>query len=231
MASQVGSLHAIELFKDLPSRDLEALAKRCQWRRYAANNQIVGHLDETRDVFFIVEARVRPVLYSLSGKEVTFRDIEAGEMFGEFAAIDGEPRSASVIALVDSLVAVMTAENFWHALRHHPDVAAITLRRLTTQLRVLSERVFEFSTLAVRNRIHAELLRLARDHMKDARSAVISPAPSHAAIASRISTHREAVTREMGALHRAGLIDRRGGDLIIRDTRRLEQMVSDVLGY
>ena len=45
------SLSGIALFQGLPPGDLDALGKRCQWRRYAANRQIVGQQDETMDVF------------------------------------------------------------------------------------------------------------------------------------------------------------------------------------
>ena len=157
-------------------------------------------------------------------------DPSAGAMFGEFAAIDGQPRSASVVALADSLIAAMPANVFCEVLQAHPATAAATLKQLTRQIRVLTERVFEFSTLAVNNRIHAELLRLARDHMQSENTATISPAPTHKDIASRVSTHREAVTREINALARAGLIERRRGMLIIRDVTRLTRMVREVLG-
>ena len=83
----------------------------------------------------------------------------------------------------------------------------------------------EFSTLPVRSRLHAELIRMARLSAPDGRTAVISPAPKHAEIASRISTHREAVTRELNELARAKLIGKRGNDLIIHDTAMLESMV------
>jgi len=59
--------------------------------------------------------------------------------------------------------------------------------------------------------------------------AVVSPAPTHAEIASRISTHREAVTREPNELARAKLIEKRGNDLIIHDIAMLESMVEDTL--
>jgi CRP-like cAMP-binding protein len=100
------------------------------------------------------------------------------------------------------------------------------LRHLTTQVRALTERVFEFSTLAVRNRVHAELLRLARDH--GGNDAVICPAPTHTEIASRISTHREAVTRELNRLEDLGLIVREGRSLRVADLERLQAMVEDV---
>ena len=224
------TLGGIELFENLPAHDLKALASRCLWRRYTADQQIVGHMDQTRDVFFIVEGSVRAIIYSLAGKEITFRDISAGDMFGEFSAIDGQPRSAHIIALTDSLTASMSADEFWRALRDYPIVAEATLKRLTKQLRALSERVFEFSALTVKNRIHAELLRLARDHLRGENAAAISPVPTHAEIASRVSTHREAVTRELNDLTRAGLIERRHGVLIIRDVEHLARMVEEVRG-
>ena len=95
----------------------------------------------------------------------------------------------------------------------------------------LTERVFEFSALAVNNRIHAELLRLARDHMTAENTAAIQPAPTHAEIASRISTHREAVTRELSRLSRAGIVVRRSGALVVEDVERLDRLMQDVIGY
>jgi DNA-binding GntR family transcriptional regulator len=58
---------------------------------------------------------------------------------------------------------------------------------------------------------------------------MIFPAPTHAELASRVSTHREAVTRGLGELARAGIIEKRGGTLVIRDVETLAAMVNDVL--
>lgn len=231
MASQTGqSLAGVTIFTDLSPRALDDVARHCRWRRYAPEQQIVGYLDDTRDVFFVVDGLVRVVNFSLSGKAVTFAEIGKGKVFGEYAAIDGGPRSANVVALTDCLIASMTADAFWDVLREHPEASAAMLKKLTTQLREISQRVFEFSTMAVKNRIHAELLRLARDHMTGDNAATITPAPTHAEIASRISTHREAVTRELSALTRAGLIDHARGRLIVHDVERLEDMVHAVIG-
>ncbi len=223
------TLSKIEPFRGLPAADLEAVAQRCRWRRYGAGQQVVGHQEESRDVFFVVSGRVRVTLFSVSGKEVTFRDLNAGEMFGELAAIDGQPRSASVIALTDSLIASLSGEAFWQVLREQPEVAAVTLKRLVANVRDLSERVFEFSTLTVNNRIQAELLRLAYAHLQGEDYAVIAPAPTHVEIANRVSTHREAVTRELSRLAQAGVVERRSGKLLVLDVSRLRRMVENVL--
>jgi CRP/FNR family transcriptional regulator, cyclic AMP receptor protein len=225
------SLRTIEIFQGIPPGELETLAAQLRWKRYAAHQQIIGHMEDSTDVFLVIEGSVRVIVYSASGKEVTFRDIPAGEYFGELAAIDGLPRSATVIALADSLLAVMSAETFWSILRRYPDFAAALVKRLAGSIRGLTARVFEFSTLAVRNRVQAELLRLAREHMVDDRSAVIRPAPTHAEIASRISTHREAVTRELNRLSHQGLVARQSGALVVRDVKQLSRLVQDVVGH
>ena len=225
MNNATPSLSGIELFDGLGDSDRDALARLCRWQRYAADQYIIGHQDETNDVYFIVGGRVHVTIFSPAGKEVSFADLPAGKSFGELAAIDGAPRSATVIALSDTVLASMPAEAFRRVLNDHPEVAAKVMQFLAGLVRRLSDRVVEFSVLAVRNRIQAELLRLARDQGLDADTAVITPVPTHADIASRVSTHREAVTRELTALARDGLIERRDGALFIADVARLAQMV------
>ena len=224
-------LHAVGIFAGVPQDELESLAKRCRWKLYREDQQIIGQLDESTDVFFVIEGLVRAIIYSQSGREIAFRDVTAGEHFGELAAVDGLPRSATITALSDSLIASLSAELFWEVLRSHPDVTATLLKELTGSVRALTERVFEFSTLAVGNRVHAELLRLARDHMVDGNTALIRPVPTHAEIASRISTHREAVTRELNQLSHDGLVERQTGALFVRDVARLARLVRDVIGH
>ena len=227
---KIGYQAAIQLLRNGCRVEVVTRFPRDAARRYAAEQRILSHEDEAHDVYFILSGKVRVTIYSLSGKEITFRDQRAGEMFGELGAIDGEPRSAHVMALEESLLACMPRETFWEVLNGYPQVAEFTLKRLVKLVRSLSERVFEFSSLAVRNRIHAELLRLARANPHGENTAVIAPAPTHADIASRISTHREAVTREYHALSSAGVIEQKRGKVVINDVARLESMVREVTG-
>ena len=114
--------------------------------------------------------------------------------------------------------------------KSEPGVAQALLPRLVKTIRALTTRVYEFSTLAVNNRIQAELLRLASLGPREGKSARIVPTPTHVEIASRISTHREAVTRELNRLSRIGVIERQGGRLLVKDVDRLAEMVHDVTG-
>ena len=51
------------------------------------------------EVFLLVSGRVRVTTYAANGRQVTFRDSEAGAHFGDIAALDGGPRSADVVTL------------------------------------------------------------------------------------------------------------------------------------
>ena len=230
VASSQASLSGIRVFADLPAEDIEQLSQRCLWRRYEAGQTILGHLEDSDDVYFIVAGAVRATAYSLSGKEVQYRDIGCGEVFGEYSAIDEQPRSADVVALEDAHLASLRAEAFREILRQHPEVAMATMKHLTRQVRGLTERVFEFSALAASNRLHVAVLRLAREHLTDENAAAIPKFPTHKDIAPRIASHREAVSREMKVMERDGLVERQGTTLIIPDVERLEQKVWEVLG-
>jgi CRP-like cAMP-binding protein len=218
-------LRGIALLQGLSPERLESLARTCAWRNYPAGKSIVSRIAPDRDVHLVVSGRVRVTNYSAGGRQVTFRDLGAGELFGEVAAIDDMPRSADVVALESTLTASIPPAAFRELLRQEPVVAERVLRRLSGVVRRMSERVIDLSTLGVHNRIHAELLRLARESGLSHNTARIDPAPKHADLASQVSTYREQVTRELSALAKAGIVRRDGHALLVCDIKRLEALV------
>ncbi len=222
------ALRHLELFEGLPPEKLVALARECAWRNCKNGQRIISREAGDRDVHLLVSGRVRVTAYSGTGRQVTYTDVAACEIFGDIAAIDNGPRSADVIALESCLVASMPATVFRRLLSEEPAVAERLLRRLASLVRRLSDRVFDLSTLGVQNRIHAELLRLAREAGVIGNAARIDPAPKHADIASQVSTYREQVTRELSMLVKTGLVGRDGRALLVRDFKRLSRMVEDV---
>jgi CRP-like cAMP-binding protein len=210
----------------LADADRAALAERWTARRYGQKEMIIAHDEESRDVFFVLEGRARATVYSEGGKAVAYRDMEPGDIFGELAAIDGGRRSASVVAVGPVLAARLSQVVFRDIVTSHPRLAWALLAHLALQMRRMTERVYEFSTLVVRKRLIRELLRLAQDEQADGRAA-IRPAPTHTDLAAKISTHREAVSRELSALARRKLIARGGNALILVDVETLRELASE----
>lgn len=219
------ALRRIALLQDVPDARLAALARECAWRHAAAGETVVTRDAGDRGVYLVAAGRVQVTTYSAGGRQVTFRDVAAGDWFGEVAAIDGGPRSADVQALEPSLLAVLPPALFAALLETEPGVARQVLQRLTALVRSLSERVIELSTLGVTQRLQAELLRLAREAGVHGNRARLEPAPRHADLASRISTYREQVSRELSALQQAGLVEKDGRALVLGDVAALARLV------
>jgi CRP/FNR family transcriptional regulator, cyclic AMP receptor protein len=223
-------LRRVSILAELPQPRLEQVAGTCKWHDYDAGEQFLRHDDPSTDVSFLASGKVRVIIYSVDGHEVIFKDLRPGAMFGEIAAIDRKVRTASVECIEPSTMASLTANEFHSLLLQEPTIAIATLGHLAAEVRRLTERVLEFSTLAVQNRIQAELLRLATEAGQQQGPALLSPAPSLAEIAHRVSTHREAVSRELSRLGSAGLLQREGGGLRITDVEQLGRLVREAKG-
>lgn len=182
------------------------------------------------NVYVVLKGRVQVTLFSLGGREVILRSLGEGAIFGEIAAIDGHPRSATIVALSSCSLASIDAAAFREAVTADPEAALWLARRLTSQVRDLTERVFELNALRVSSRLHCELLRLCADGGGGTTDVKIEPAPTHADLAARIGTHREAVTREMGELAEKGILVQERRRITIRDTRALARLVEMVVG-
>jgi CRP-like cAMP-binding protein len=221
-------LRGIRLLECLDTPALEELAGALEWRHCVAGQQVITRNASDRDVYLVVGGRVQVVAFAASGKQITYREMGAGEHFGELSAIDGRARSADVIALEDSLLAAMSPATFHALLKRHEALRERMLFGLVSFVREMTDRVFELSTLGVRNRVHAELLRLARRAGVAGNVARVCPAPRHGDIASRVSTYREQVTRELSSLTSQGVIAREGKCLVVLDVQLLETMVADV---
>lgn len=224
------TLEHVWLLEDLPGEVKERIVDACTWREFDAHAQIIDRQSETQDVFFVVSGAVRVSIYSLAGREITLDDVTTGGHFGELAAIDGNPRSASVTALQPSRVASLSQRQFIQLLEENPALALKTLRSLSSMIRASTNRILDLSTLAANNRVHAEILRLSKLNMTGDSRAEISPIPVHGDIASRVSTTRETVARVLSDLARQNLIERQKDRLVVQDVDVLEEMVEDVRG-
>ena len=227
MSRKAETLARIPLFRSLDPAKIEALDTQCTWCRASRNQWIIDYQDTGNDVFFVVTGTLRVKLQSISGREVLLREVNAGEFFGEIAAIDNQPRSSGIIAVTDVTYALMPASVFLQAVHDYPDVCDQLLKLLAGFVRAMSNRVNEYTTLDARHRIYAELLRLSRPEAGRPQHAIVSPPPVHSDLAARVSIRRESVTRELKALERAGLLEKRRGALVLTDTARLRQMIAE----
>ena len=222
---------AYEGFLETLTPDLRAIVqRRMRFVRAKRGQALLGRGGGSTEIYFILEGAFSVIVYSASGREVSLRSLVEGDTFGELAAVDGRPRSATVVAESDARVAVLSSDDFMRCIQASPDTAVWLSRLLASKVRDMTERIFELSALNVQARLHCELLRLAKRGGPADESLTIDPAPTHAELANRIGTHREAVTREMRALVEHNVIRAGRRTLEFVDIRRLEHFVGQAVG-
>ena len=221
------TLEKVALLRSLDPKAREGFERRCQWRHAQAKEWLLEQNDIGTDIYFLTSGVVRVLITPSPDREVILGDINAGGYFGEMAAIDGQPRSAGILAITDATIARMSATVFREMMRDHPDVSEQLLKQLVARIRTLDQRINEFSSMDVKHRIYAELLRRSRPDPTDERQAMVSPPPVHSDIAARVSTRREMVARELKALERAGLLPKRRGAFVITNVPELMQMLQE----
>jgi CRP-like cAMP-binding protein len=226
------TLDGIGVFAGLSSAVRQELEAKCAWKTYAPDDTILDPEIRDTDIYFIVRGSVRVINYGANGKEISFAEMKAGDCFGELSAIDGRPRSASILALEPTAVATLKAEALHQIMLAQPEVTLALLRKVTAMLREASSRIMQLSTVNANTRVYAEVLRLAQALAMDKRllpgkPLVLRPAPVHSDIAARVSTTRETVARAFGVLTRQGIIKRVRGGIEVLNLPALAAMATE----
>jgi CRP/FNR family cyclic AMP-dependent transcriptional regulator len=224
-AGERRSLAQVGLFSSLISEERKGLELACAWRRYRAGERVFERGSRSDEVFFVVEGAVNIVSFSPTGREITFAKAAAGETVGELAALDGQLRSASVVASEDALLAILPAAAFIELLRRKGDVALTLLQRLAAIVRKGTDQVIQVSSIAATNRVYAELLSRAAQDKTVPDLWVVKPLPPLRELASAAETTRELVSNSLNQLYPSGLIRRKGRSLYILDRPALEDLI------
>ena len=220
------SLSQIPLFKGVDDATIERQSRRCAWRSYEDNELIIDYEDDSRDVRFIIDGKVRIILRIATGKEVILTEMRDGDFFGEIAAIDEEGRSANVTALNRTRICAMPQSVFIEMIETQSSVNRAVMKTLATRCRVLNSRLAEHCFLQTKHRLYTELLRLSRPRLGHEGQRSISPPPTQKDLASRIGTRREVVSREIANLKRNRIVDKTTGALVLCDLPKLNALIS-----
>ena len=127
---------------------------------FDAGDLIVSRGERGKNVYFIQSGTAKVINYSDNGRVVAYATLQPGAMFGELAALDGKPRSATVVAKTDCSLGVMSGEEFLHAVTKHEPLALYVLQRLAGIIRGADEKIENLSLMGAEQRVCIELLRL-----------------------------------------------------------------------
>ena len=218
---KIDLLQSVSLFWELSEMELGYIEEKMVARRYENGNYIFLEDSEGEQCFFVAKGSVNVTRLSKDGREVILTMLNAGDFFGEMSLLDGESRSANVIALEETEVLTLNREDFLVVLHDYPTIAIQLVKEMAGRLRKSDRQIASLSLSDAEKRITMCIIRFADDQGVIKNGKVSIPkTPIQQDIANMAGTSRETVSRALSILEKENLIKRNGRELIILDYKK-----------
>jgi CRP/FNR family cyclic AMP-dependent transcriptional regulator len=215
----------IELFSQLPADIKNNLLKKIEWQLIDAGANIILRDENDDRVFFIGSGSAQVVNYSELGRMVSFATLMQGDCFGELSAIDGKPRSASVITKTECLIGTLLGEQFIIAVTKCEKTALKIMQRLANIIRIGDTRIESLSLMSAEQKICALLLTNLKNNPDENNKLIIDPLPTQNEIASNTGVTQNTVARIFTQLYNLKVIIRNGNAISVLNLNYLENVL------
>ena len=214
-------LQSVSIFWDLNEDELGYIADKMVAKHFENGNYIFFEDSEGEQCFFVLQGSVKVTRLSKDGREVILAMLNEGDFFGEMSLLDGESRSANVIALEKTKVLTLDRNDFIAVVNDYPQIAVQLLKELARRLRKSDRQIASLSLSDAEKRIALCIIRFADEQGVIQNGKVSIPkTPIQQDIANMAGTSRETVSRALGLLEKEDLIERHGRELIILDYKK-----------
>jgi len=193
-------LKQVPLFADLADEEIRELMTVARRRAFRAG-EIIFHREDPGQVLYVIkEGKVKICLISPDGQEMTLTILGKGEYFGEFALLDGLPRSTDAIASERVECYTLQRTDFHNAIMKNPKIAIQAMEVLSKRLRNTNQMVEDLIFLDVYGRVAKKLVELADAHGAKAEDGGIriEMRLTQQELASMVGASRESVNKVMG---------------------------------
>lgn len=182
------------IFQDLTAEAFDELAKFAKSRVFKRGATIFAKGDSGNSLFFIVSGTVKIGVSSSDGRGAVFNFINAGEIFGEIALLDGLARTADALANTDCELLVIDRRDFMPFLQRQPVLATKLIELLCTRIRWISDHVEQVIFPELSGRLAKALLRLMekRDISAEPRIAI-----TQQEISEMVGMSRESINKQL----------------------------------
>ena len=225
--SKTDHLRNVPIFTDLSDSDLNRIASKMVSRDYEKGQMILLE-ESTGETFFIMTSgTVKVTRLSDDGREVILALLGESDFFGEMSLLDGEGRSANIVANEDAEVMTLSRRDFLECLETYPKIAISLLEELAVRLRKSDQQIESLSLSDSEQRIGITLIRLAEEGGTIKRGDVtVQNLPYQQDIANMAGTSRETVSRTLKLLEDKKLVKRIGSDITIFNFNDFRQSFS-----
>jgi CRP/FNR family cyclic AMP-dependent transcriptional regulator len=210
-------LRTVPLFSELSEDAITSLSRLATRRRYPKDTVVFFENEEGDSLFMILDGRIKVTILGDDGREIILTMLGEGDLFGEMALLDNEPRSATAIAVEESELLLLQRNDFQSVIHENPGISSALIKVLSNRLRRANHQISTLALLDVYGRVARVILDMAREEgrrLKDGRIAFRRA--THQEIANRIGTTRETVTRMLKDLERQALVKIEGREIVLQ---------------
>jgi CRP/FNR family transcriptional regulator len=227
-----GLLGRVPLFAGLSEPELQRIAQVAVLRHYPAGSVILREGDAGDTCYVMRSGRARILREHSDGRAITLTNVGPGEIFGELAMLGGEVRSATVETLEYVEAVAILADDLKRLLNDHPEISVKLLEALAKKLRQANERIAGQSFQKVSSRVAGVLARLIETESgtsivqssgEDSNEIVVRSTQTD--LAQLAGSSREATSRFLATLQRAGVVTCRRGRVIVHDPEALQRYI------
>jgi CRP/FNR family transcriptional regulator, cyclic AMP receptor protein len=222
--SPVELLRSVPLFSDLAQDELERFSRVAVPRAFPAATRVFHEGDHSDACYIVRSGSFRVTREHSDGRAITLATLNAGDIFGELAMLDGEVRSASVEALVDGELLALPASEVRALLARHPEITVKLVAALVRRLRTANERISRQSFQTVPSRVAGVLSQLVSE-ARGGEGGEVTIRMNQADLAQLAGTSRESVSRFLADLERAGVVRSGRGRVTILDPAKLHNYI------
>ncbi len=207
MSDRVWYIQKCELFEQLAPSDLGVLESRARVRSFPRKSVVYLPQDAADSVYVVAEGRVRLVSITPEGKEAILAIFEPGDLFGELAILDGEPREEYAEAVLASKVIAIPREVIDQVMSRNASLTMAITKLIGWRRKKLERRLRNLLFRSNRERLTSLLWELTERYgRRTDEGLLIDIKLSHQDLAGLIGVTRESVTLALGELQSEGTI-------------------------
>jgi CRP/FNR family transcriptional regulator, cyclic AMP receptor protein len=216
-------LAEVDILEDLPQSEMDYLATRSPIVRLG-NKESLTLGEDLHGILLLLSGRVRVHEPAFRGQDLTFSVAEGGTVVGQTGSALRPSRTLRVEALEASVLRTLGWEDFEDLVLRNPKVGLKTIRLLGDRLDAYEGRLSDLVRKEVPARLAGLILRLSeREGAAPGDGECRIPSRyTHRQLASMVGSNREAVTRALGVLRKAGAVEIRKRQIYLTDAAALE---------
>jgi len=218
-----GALRQTRLLRSVPETDLEAIAAASRLRAVRRGQVLFTAGDPSDTVILVISGRVKVVVRSADGAELTLTVIQPGGIFGEISIADGGPRSADAEALEDCRLLLVPIGLIAELCSRVPAVTEAVMSSLAATLRRLTEAASDLVFLDLPRRVAKVLLSQPRGEDE-----VMELKMSQEELAHQVGGSRQSVNAALRGFERRGWIEVRDRAVALRQAEALARFANQV---